>query len=394
MGSNKKIYTVVIIALLYFAAFLSMGDYNSIGLYVALPCAFIITFISFRAARVNNYFNILIALYFWVFFTALFSSNFESSTLQLKQILGCIIMCYVIGVNARDEKTVPWLYIIYLIAYLVSINYIIENVIDDIVFGEERIGDEKMNANSMAYSTFYLTFIFFIFGEIFKKKWLRNIFRFLFFGIIPLSFWLALVTASRQMMVIQVPLIIILLILRYWKFGNKRSKFALVTALSCMAILAFHFYYSVFEDSLLVERSKNISGDARLVLIEETINMGFRNPIIGVGPGCVQLYTTELTFAHNTYLELFAGTGIIGMILFVILLLKYLVAQYKRYSIYKDKMYLYFAVFGVFYILDQFFYVFYYSLYLISFFILVSTHSETYHQSRKKVPYDVNLIRE
>lgn len=382
MGSNKKIYTVVIIVLLYFAAFVSMGDYNSIGLYVALPCAFIITFISFRAARVNHYFNILIALYFWVFFTALFSSNIESSSLQLKQILGCVIMCYVIGVNARNEKTVPWLYIIYLIAYLVSINYIIENVIDGIVLGEERIDDEKMNANSMAYSTFYITFILFIFGEIFNKKWLRNIFRFLFFGIIPLSLWLALITASRQMIVIQVPLIVILLFLRYWKFGNKRSKFALVTALSCIAISAFYIYYSVFEDSLLVERSQNISNDARLVLIEETINIGFRNPIVGVGPGCVQLYTTERAFAHNTYLELFAGTGVLGMIIFLVLVGKYLTVQLKRYSLYQDKMYLYFSVFGIFFIVDQLFYVFYPKLYLISFFILVATHGETYHKKK------------
>ena len=64
---------------------------------------------------------------------------------------------------------------------------------------------------------------------------------------------------------------------------------------------------------------------------------------------------------------------------------KYLAAQVRRYIAYRDKEYLYFAVFGIFFIIDQIFYVFYADLYLISFFILVATHSETYHQKRMGV---------
>lgn len=384
MNSYGKLYTIIILALLYLAASVSGGDYNSIALYGLIPLAFALTFFYTSATKVNKYFNILVCLYLWVFFAALFTSDIEMSLVQIKQILGCVILCYVIAVNARDEKVVPWLYVIFLITYIVDINYAINNVIGVIDVGEERMEDDRMNANSLAYSTFYATFIVFIFGEIVSKKWLRGLFRLIFFGIIPLFLWIAYITASRQMMIIQIPLIAVLLFFRYWSFGGKYARTLFVLSLCFVFPILLKYVMSIFEDSLLIERSEDIEGDTRLVLIRETIEIGLKNPIVGVGPGCVQLYTTEQAFAHNTFLELFAGTGVMGMIIFVIMLWKYLVEQIRRYLVCRDRIFLYFVIFGIFFIIDQVFYVFYSSLYLISFFILVATHSETYYQNRIK----------
>ena len=385
MGSSNKLYTISVIILLYFAAFASGGVYNSVALYLVIPCAFVITFFSTGATKVNRYYRNLMILYFWVFYAALFTTNLEPSIAQLKQILGCIIMCYIVAVQAKNEKTIPWLYIIYLITYVMSVNYVIENVIGVIEVGDERMEDDNMNANALAYSTFYATFILFILGEIIQGEKLRKLFRVLFWGIIPLFLWIAYVTASRQVMVIQIPLIAILIFLRYWKFGGNASRTLLVVMLCFVAPFVYQYVWSIFDNSLLIERSEDISNDARLVLIKETIDLGFHNFLVGVGPGCVKLYTSEQAFAHNSYLELFAGTGFIGMVIFIVLLCKYLAAQVRRYIAYRDKAYLYFAVFGIFFIIDQIFYVFYADLYLISFFILVATHSETYHQKRMGV---------
>ena len=148
----------------------------------------------------------------------------------------------------------------------------------------------------------------------------------------------------------------------------------------------------MFDNSLLQERSQErVGDDARSLLIRESIDMGLNNPLVGVGPGCVKLFTTERAFAHNTFLELFAGSGILGVLIFVILLWKYLITQIRYYVSTRDKMFLYFIIFGVFFIVDQFFYVFYSSMYLISFFILVASHSETYYLHRLSISNKNNL---
>lgn len=380
----NKILIFAILLMLYFAAAVSMQDsLNAIALYVVLPGAFVLAFLYSKQIAVNKYIGILMLLYLWIFFTALFSSDVAESGRHLKQIVGCVVLSYIFASLSKDEKTAPWLYLTYIISFSVMMYYVTNNLLNMIDVGEERADDEKLNANALAYYAFYVSFIVFIFGEVLRSGWLRAIFRVLFFGAIPLSFWIAYITASRQVLVIQIPLILILLYCRYWRFGGKRSKF-FVVALCCSLIpIVHHYVLPMFEDSLLFERSQeNLSEDGRALLIRETVEMGMNNPFVGVGPGCVRFYTTERTFAHNTFLELFAGTGIIGMVLFAVLLWKFLTAQFRRYRATRDRMYLYFLIFGLLFVMDQTFYVFYSSMYLISFFILVSSHSETYYRNR------------
>jgi len=174
--------------------------------------------------------------------------------------------------------------------------------------------------------------------------------------------------------------------MRYWKFGGRISKVFVVVMFCCLIPITTNYIVPIFDDSLLLERSqKSLDDDARTLLIKETIDIGLHNPIVGIGPGCVKLYTTERGFAHNTYLELFAGTGLVGVIIYIVLLWKFVSTQIRRYMTTKDKIYMYFLIFGVFFVIDQMFYVFYYSIYLISFIILVASHSDTCYNNRTYV---------
>ena len=382
---TRNLSKLVVIIMLYFMAFVHMDNsLNVIALYVVLPCAFIITLTSSNMPfKVSRSFNILIILYLWVMFSMLFSSNLAISSGHITQMMGCVLLSYIIGVQAKDEKIIPWLYIVYAIIYAVSIHYVVTNILPMMYIGEERVTDERLNGNKLAYYTFYTTFVVFIFGEILQKKYIRKVCRCLFFCIIPLSLWVAYITASRQILVLQIPLIVILLFLRYWKYGKTTSKILITVFLCCAIPIVYSYITPIFEDSLLAERSEDIEDDARLLLIHETIDIGLNNPLVGVGTGCVRLYTTERSFAHNTFLELFAGTGVIGMLIFIGLLWDFLSTQIKRYMATHDKMYMYFLIFGVFFIIDQTFYVFYYAAYLISFMILVASHSDTYYRNHQ-----------
>lgn len=51
--------------------------------------------------------------------------------------------------------------------------------------------------------------------------------------------------------------------------------------------------------------------------------------------------------------------------------------------IYRDNVYLVFLICGMIYLFDNFFYVFYIDLWLIGFFILLASHSETYYNFKQ-----------
>ena len=61
----------------------------------------------------------------------------------------------------------------------------------------------------------------------------------------------------------------------------------------------------------------------------------------------------------------------------------FITSQWKRFWKYRDKTYLVFLVCGLIYLFDNFFYVFYVDLWLIGFFILLASHSETYFNYKK-----------
>ena len=372
--------------LLFFAASVSLNDaLNPISLYIALPAAFVICFMHECKVKVNVYMGLLMLLYCWVLFVTPFSVNIENSAEQLKQILGCILLCYIFASQAKNPKLIVWLYLMYLVLYVGTMDYAINNIMSmmDKIGGRERVGDQKLNANTLAYYTFFLTFSVFIMGEIIQKKWLKKAFNMAFFLVIPLSLWISIITASRQVLLLQVPLVTVLIYLRYVKFGNWKTILLLSCLVVCMIIYFYDYIMLQYGESYLAERSqRSFTEDSRFVLIKESVELGLNHMFVGVGPSCVRLFTYEKAFSHNTFLELWAGTGLVGMLIYVYLVYLFFKRQIKRYKHTKDKMFLYFLVFGGFYLLDQMFYVFYASLWLIGFFILVASHSETYFNTK------------
>lgn len=386
MKTQQSFLSIVVFVLMCIAAIPLPGQpLNSIVLYGILPFVAIVSFFQEKKININQYTQIFYILFIWLILTSLFSVSIESSFQNVKRTLGSVLACYIFAVQAKRRQFIPFLYIVFIVLFLSSINYAVNNILINIdeIGSRQRVSDEMLNANTLAYYTVYVTFICFLLGEIVKSNKLQRIFQLLFFGVIPLSFWVALITASRQVLIIQIPLIAVLCFLRYVKFGTAKTK---IIILLLIIILLAYFADSVigqYNNSYLAERSEvSITEDSRFILIKESIQLGLNNLFVGVGPGCVSSFTTERAFAHNTFLELFAGTGIVGMIIFIVLVWKYIKTQIIRYKKTDDKLFMYFIVFGFIFLVQQFLYVFYASLWLMGFFMLVATHSDTYYKSK------------
>lgn len=384
--SNRFLAGLAIALLMIFAVanYFFPGGLQQITLWVCVPGAAVLAFFAVPHHKASKYMKLQIALYLWVAFTALFAFRYDLALQQLRRIVVCFLMLYSINQLAKDYKLTMWLYIVFVLYYAGIVYYARTHILTDFYdYTEDRLDDNILNANVVAYFTFFTTFIVYILGDTVKKKGWSWILRLVFLLSPVWSFVIALLTASRQVIIIQVPLILLLLYLRYMKNKNPMVKLLFVFFGIAIGVFLVSKGISAYEGSYLSQRNEDIEigEDVRTVLIRRAIHVGATHPIVGVGPGCFGMYGMHRnTFSHNTFTELFANCGLPALALFVALLGKFLVVQWRRYKRYKDNIFLVFFSFGLMYVVDNMFYVFYTMPWLIAFFFLVAQHSDNYYE--------------
>ena len=383
---SYSFFDLLLVLLLCFAAAVRLDDsFLTVSLFGVVPIVFVLTFAKYGNPFMRNPYMVgLLLLYGWIGLSWFGALYLESANAQMQQLLGSLIFCGVIANLSKNERLLPWLYVIYIVLYIGTIQYANENLLSVVDLGEERLQDEKLNANTFAYYTFYFTVALYVLGDLIHRRWLRGTVRVLFFLTIVLSFYIALFTASRQVLIVQVPLYLILLYIRY-ALGRKHM-WLLFVIVGLVAYFTLNNYIeSEYEGSLLQQRNENeLAEDERTLLLREAIAVGNHHLVFGVGPGNFIHYSSVGAFSHCTYTELYANAGVMALLLFIWLIVRFVWMQWKRYRRYRDKHYLGFMVFGLFFILDNIFYVFYANLWLMGFFILMASHSETYYRMTTK----------
>lgn len=377
--------TLLIFLCLFYSSFASLYSValNRIALYAALPLAFVLAVFKNRSKKISDYLIVLIIIYLIELLSCTWAVDLDVALAHMHTDIGCVLLSIIVYVLARESENIPWLYLVYISWYLFAWLYALTHnlVLLDVSDEYSRMNNSKLNANTMAYFTFYMTFAIFVLSEIVKNHKLSKFLRVLFGGMIPLSFFVALFTASRQVLVIQIPLIAMLLYVRYFQKTTFNRKFMLFLVSLIVFVVFFNRVSSVYESSYLRQRSEtNIMEDDRILLLKDAFNVGMNHFFTGVGAGNYTVVSYNKHFSHNTYIELFACTGIFNALLYIWLVLHFIFQQRRRYLRTKDKHFLGFLVFGIIFAVDNFFYVFHIDCWLISFFILVYTHSDTYYK--------------
>ncbi|MBF4695147.1 O-antigen ligase family protein [Fusibacter ferrireducens] len=186
------------------------------------------------------------------------------------------------------------------------------------------------------------TFLFFGFSTNEKKKLLRNLY--LFMGII--SSFLILLTDSRGGLIAIVLAYICFGVLHFRKlYGYGKELLLAIWGMILVAFTLDHFIsQNTFISKLYYSFVNFESGlGTREALCKTAWQMALDHPLLGVGRGNYRLnslpYFEKLNFKyidnipHNTYVGLFAETGILGLILFFIpigVILVYSVRTFKK----------------------------------------------------------------
>lgn len=388
----QQIRTILAFLAVAFLAFFAVASYaiegmQRIALWVAIPSATVLSFLSFPQLKFNQYMKLQLALYLWVAFTALFAYYPEIANSQVRRIVVCFMSIFCFNQLAKKQGMVKWLYLVYIIFYLSMLYYAGTHILnDDFDYTEDRMDDDKLNANMIAYFTFFTTYIVYILAEIIEIKWLKFVFL-IFFLISPIwSFVAALLTGSRQIIVIQIPLVLLLFYIRYLKGQSTIRKVLFVFVGIVASIVLIYEGLSVYEGSYLSHRNEDsYVNDSRSKLIMDAFEVGVTHPFVGVGPGCFGKFKYGRSFSHCNYVELFANSGLIAMVLCIVMYWIFMKTQWRRYKRTKDRIILTFWVFGLMYVIDNVFYVYYTNPWLMAFFFLVAMHSDNYYREKYEI---------
>lgn len=384
---TPNLFCSISIAMMWIAALFSLlsDTANKVGLYMALPIAFLLSTLANRGFRTNVYEKILYLLFAWDCLAYLWAPNKELASLELHALLGAFLLTYIVSIQGRKLSQAPYLYFVWALLYISAWNYAAHHILVFMSGNNDRLDDEHLNANTLAYYTFYFSFLCYVLSEIVESNMLRRVWTIAFWAMLPMSFIVALLTASRQVLIIQLPLYAMLIYIRFIKGVSVRRKILFCFALFICMIAASGQIEQAYNDSFLKQRAEiNITEDTRFGLVVNAIEVGVDNFPLGIGSANFQGVSHRREIAHNSYLEAFADLGIIGVLLYTLLMLVFTLRQWKRYRKSGDKMYFTFFTFGLLYALDGFFFVFYNAIWLISFFMLVAAHSEAYHKEQIK----------
>ena len=153
----KSIKDFIIIACLFFAAAVSINSdaLNTIALYVAIPFAFVLSYLSVGKISPNKYEAILISIFIWDCISSLWAEYPASVSRELHRILGAFLLTYIMAANAKSIKMCKYLYLTFFVLYLGAWYYSYTNslIAVEMTSDADRLNDDKLNANTMAYYT-------------------------------------------------------------------------------------------------------------------------------------------------------------------------------------------------------------------------------------------------
>lgn len=368
-------YTCAI--LLLQSLFFFNSELTRLSLWILMPIAFIGYFIKTNSIAFNPYLKILFVIFAWCSVTYFAADNTAAAQTELVRIWGVYLYCYVFSALSRNVKCRNILFCCYVFIFINCCIYAYENILslsgDILLDNNQRLGDEKLNANIFGYFLIFMTFILYSAENTTDILLIKRISRILFILLIPLSFYIAILTASRQILILEIPFISLLLAKRYISRFNLKSLLIILAICVGAAFLYLEYGEGLYEDSYLKTRSEvNVGDDPRMQLLNGAINVGLENPIFGVGPGNFRYHVPENVFSHNSFAELFANNGIFAALLFAFLLCNFAYKKLKAWRIDKSNMNYSLLLVSIFYIIDNFFYVMYLSTWLMGFFFILT----------------------
>ena len=309
----------------------ALGDANY-GAYVLFVCLFgLIVFYLIREQGVIKFKLTSLHAYMLLFISACYLSTINaiepsvalSRSFDIVKIFFMLIilyMCY------QDKKSVDTLlkigmwtgYIVcFYTVYFYGLDYFIT-----VLSSSARIANDALNANTVGLlgaNAIVMTLYYMLYD---RPRW-WNIIALPTLGILA-------ATGSRKALVFVVVGTVLLFIFRSLRSANVVNSIVkiigslLALTIVGVAVLQLPMFSEVLDRmSSMIDAFSGTGGDSstiiRLALVDIGWDLFYQSPITGVGVNNPSVYTfflygKENYYLHNNYIELLAGTGVIGLL--------------------------------------------------------------------------------
>lgn len=330
--SNRLIWFITLIFLvLSLTISFALGEANY-GAYVLFVCLFglILCYLIREQGRITLSFNWM-HMYMLLFIGVCYVSSIDAldSSVALSRsfdIVKIFCMLIVLYMCFQREKSVDPLLKIgmwagYIVCFYTVYYYGLDYFIN-VLSSSTRIANEALNANTVGLlgaNAIVMTVYYMMYD---KPRW-WNIIALPILGILA-------ATGSRKALVFVIAGVALLFVFKSFRSANIVNSLAkLVTYLTVLivgfiGILQLPMFSEILERmSSMVEAFTGTGGDSstivRLMLVDIGWDLFHQSPLIGVGIHNPSVYTysifgIENYYLHNNYIELLAGTGIIGVV--------------------------------------------------------------------------------
>ncbi len=244
---------------------------------------------------------------------------------EVRSFFLIVIILFFIGSSIKTEKDIENVLIVMLISIIINLVWLFftnRSYFDSVAIQSDtndRFGNEGLwNSNSIGMMSAIAMYISLYFYKKVKEKSIRLI----YFIIIALMIFVALISGSRK------ATLMVLLGLCGYLFLTSKGKRGYAVLIIYLLVLAFYyvvmeipFFYSIVGnriDSLLSSFTGNgltdSSAEHREKYITDALHVWKDYPIFGCGLGCYRELNSVVKgmYSHNNYTELLANLGLIG----------------------------------------------------------------------------------
>ncbi|HBN06321.1 MAG TPA: hypothetical protein DD434_11130 [Bacteroidales bacterium] len=381
LGFNSfKDYILFIILFIIFVLSIINEIFNIVSLYFLIPLLFLYSVIKKNGVNLfkNKYIFLLLIFFLFLFFTGIYAIDkdvyFNASIRYLGVFLFVISS---IAIITDDSRLINMFFLLYCLKFITIYFIARSQGIFTFLFESERAKIEGFNANTYGYfAVFALLSIFFLYAKAKSKKIKILLIAILFFTVYT-GYSLLIYAASRAgFIMFTVSFLTGLLFI--FKINWKKI---MIGSLFILFVLNFNDNVNIsidqtiekFNSSLLSQRfSRDFNEDSRFNLIVETLEYFKKSPLLGYGLG--QFRTTGLqTMSHTSYTEALFEGGIVGLLLFLLILFEplKLFSRNRIKRIPNSNIIWFTFITFVIYLTYNFFYVFYINAQMFLFFYLI-----------------------
>ncbi len=304
-SGNGSLATTYFIPLLFIWVFIQRGGLNN-SLFRA-PMVYFLCFV------------------FLSFFSVLYSiDSLASLTTQLKFTAIVLFSLGVYLYSINKVVNIKLVYAVNIIVFVLLVWYFKYLNVGTYFDETSRLEDTVISANTYGYYIFNGIFAFFILTAMVKSDFVK-LFLFAFFVYLAYqSLFIILFSASRGAFLIWIfSLIGNLFIILFTYFKSTFIKVIVFFLLFIFFSMSTSYFSSITsEDIYLFERFASMEDNEtpREYHVKKALEIGSENFLFGVGSGGYAIVPKSIeqgSFSHNTFTEIFANFGIIGLSVYI-----------------------------------------------------------------------------